>query len=75
MSAACAPAAIANIPAARKNLRIATLRSNTLDCADHRSLTLTNRCATPDRRCIFAVAKCARAKQNGAGKSRAVSKH
>src|ERR1700729_1058422 len=31
MSAACAPAAIPNITAARKNLRIATLRSNTLD--------------------------------------------
>jgi hypothetical protein len=44
MSAACAPAAAPNITAASRNLRIATLHQTLQPGADHRLLTLTNRC-------------------------------
>jgi hypothetical protein len=63
MSAACAQDAAPNITAASRNLRIEYSHRTPELGADHRSLTLTNRCRGK-----------ARVKQNGAGTSRAVNK-
>jgi hypothetical protein len=89
MSAACAQDTVVNIAAASTNLRIEILPSDTCELdADHRSLTLTNRCrgalngmilsekpvTTLRSRGLPDWDHAADVKQNGAGKSRAVAK-
>jgi hypothetical protein len=81
MSAACAPAAAPSITAASRNLRIAPLHQTLQPGADHRLLTLTNRCRraaigmilSRKAKSIFESHAC-RARQNGAGRSCAVKK-
>jgi hypothetical protein len=63
MSAACALAEIANMATATRTLRINHSHPAFETQRDHRSLTLINRCLAG-----------VRAKQNGAGTSRAVKR-